>query len=154
MDKEENEKLLRLIDYIALCNGDYRKVDRDTAKKRLEWWEKNKDRIVLEGSEVRKAFDLVFSNYMNVDPNDILVIYEREKKIIWRSYNPCPYLEACKQLSIDTRIFCKEGHHECMNDIIRVVNPNLVFSRSYERIRPYYPYCEESIELANPTKYY
>lgn len=142
------EELLKLVNDIDSCNGNYVEIDSKTAKKRLAWWNKNKDKIRLDGSDVRKAFDLVFFHYMErVDINDIVVIYEDDKKIVWRSFNLCPYLEACKYLNIDTRIFCKEGHHECMNDIIRVINPKLTFSRSYERIRPYFDYCEETIEL-------
>lgn len=146
LQKTRDAKISRVINALLSCS-EWSEIDKMVSRKRLAWYEHNKDKIILVGSDVRKSFELFFCFYADVNPDDVEIIYEDDKKIVWRSYNWCPYLEACKQLKIDTRSFCREGHEKCMDDLVKVVNPNLKFSRSYERIRPHYDFCEETIEL-------
>ena len=125
----------------------YEFINKELLEKRLRWYEENKDKLNLEGSDVRKAYTLFLIKYLGLNPKEVPVVYENERKIIWRSYNFCPVLEACKRLGKDTREVCKKAEVKSVQELISRINPNLRFSRNYEKIRPYIDYCEETIEL-------
>ena len=125
----------------------YEFINKELLEKRLRWYEENKDKLNLEGSDVRKAYTLFLIKYLGLSPKEVPVAYENERKIIWRSYNFCPVLEACKRLGKDTREVCKKAEEKSVQQLISSINPNLRFSRNYEKIRPYINYCEETIEL-------
>ncbi|NIM47119.1 MAG: hypothetical protein GTN40_03105, partial [Candidatus Aenigmarchaeota archaeon] len=77
--------------------GDYDFIWKDSLERRLTWYEENKDKLELDGSEVKKAYTILLLNYMGLDPKEVPVVYEDEKKIIWKSFSWCPVLEACKK---------------------------------------------------------
>lgn len=116
-------------------------------KRRLEWFKENKKNFKLKGTEVRKGFQLVLFEYMGIKPEEVPIIEETEKKITWRAYDFCPYLEAAKNLSLDMRLICKNATEMPVQALLDLVNPKLRFSRDYGKIRPYTEYCEETIEL-------
>lgn len=116
-------------------------------KRRLEWFEQHKDNLKLEGTEVRKGFQLILFEYIGLKPEEVPVIEETEKKITWRSYNFCPYYEAIKKIGADTRQVCKHATEMPVQTLLDAFNLRLRFSRNYEKIRPYTDYCEETIEL-------
>lgn len=149
MNNKEEERIQTKVEQIKRSRGDYRKVHEELKRKRLAWWEANKDKLHLTGSLPRQAFTMGLFEYMEIDPKDIQVVYEDERKITWRSFNFCPILEACKRLGLDTRIICKETDEESVQDFISCLSPRLRFSRSYEKIRPYAEYCEETLELVD-----
>lgn len=127
--------------------GSYEFIAKEMAERRLRWYEENKGKLDLEGSDVRKAYALLLIKYLGLSPEEVPVIYEDERKIVWRSHNFCPTLEACKKLGMDTRKVCKKTTEKPAQELISKINPNLKFSRNYEKIRPYSDYCEETIEL-------
>ena len=127
--------------------GSYEFINKELVEKRLDWYKENKDKIHLKGSNVRKAYTLLLIEYLGLNPEEVPVVYENEGKIVWRSYNFCPVLEACKRLRMDTREVCKKAEEKSVQVLISKINPNLRFSRNYEKIRPYEEYCEEIIEL-------
>ncbi len=127
--------------------GDYSRICEELTQKRLHWYEKNKGRLELEGSDVRKAYTLLLLRYMGLRQEEVPVVYEDEKKIVWRSRNFCPVLEACVRLGLDTREVCRQTEEKPVQELISKINPRLKFSRNYEKIRPYSEYCEEVIEL-------
>ena len=51
----------------------------------------------------RVAFETLFFEYMGLVPADLLIVRESEDEIVWESRNPCPTLEACRSLDLDTR---------------------------------------------------
>ena len=147
---QDNEK--KINDVIAKLQRaqeikSYEFINKELLEKRLRWYEENKDKLNLEGSDVRKAYTLFLIKYLGLSPKEVPVVYENERKIIWRSYNFCPVLEACKRLGKDTREVCKKAEEKSVQQLISSINPNLRFSRNYEKIRPYINYCEETIEL-------
>jgi hypothetical protein len=75
------------------------------------------------------------------------IVKKAEKKIVYRSYDFCPVLEACKALGLDTRRICKLAYEAPTQRFLSRLNPELRFRRNYERIRPHARYCEEVIEL-------
>lgn len=149
MNSEEERRIQNKIEQIKRSGGDYRKIHEELKQKRLNWWEANKDRFKLADSLPKQAFMMVLFDYMGIGLRDIHVVYEDERKITWRSFNFCPILEACKRLGLDTRIICKETNEESVQDFIFCLSPKLRFSRSYEKIRPYAEYCEETFELVD-----
>jgi hypothetical protein len=149
---EERERIIqevleRIKDAKRSDNWDY--INSRQIRRRLGWYEENKDRFNLQGTDVRKAYTLLLIRFMEsgARAEEIPVIYEDEKKIIWRSYNWCPVLEACKRAGLDTREVCRKGYEKSVQLLIEKINPKLRFSRNYEKIRPYAEYCEEMIEL-------
>jgi len=127
--------------------GNYARICDELTQKRLRWYEENKGRLDLEGSDVRKAYALLLLRYMGLRQEEVPIVYEDEKRIVWRSRNFCPVLEACARLGLDTRDVCREAEEKPVQELISKINPRLRFSRNYEKIRPYSEYCEESIEL-------
>lgn len=142
---EVQEKLERIIR--AKESNNWSEINSRQIEKRLKWYEENKGKLKLEGSDVRKAYTLILLEYFKLKEEEVPIIYEDERKIVWRSYNWCPVLEACKIGGFDTREICKKGWERSVQALIEKINPNLKFSRNYEKIRPYYEYCEEIIEL-------
>jgi hypothetical protein len=147
--KEKEKKIQGLHEKIkeALNNKNWLTINSNLSEKRLKWYEKNKNDLILKGTDVRKAYTLLLIKYLKIPPAEVPIIHEDEKKIIWRSYNWCPVLEACKKGGFDTRIVCKNGWEQSTQKFISNINPCLHFTRNYEKIRPYAPYCEEGIEL-------
>jgi len=140
--KEAMAKLLK-----AQEIGSYEFIKEELIKKRLRWYEENKNKIRLDGSDVKKAYTLLLIEYLCLSPKEVPIVYEDPMKIVWRSYNFCPVLEACKRLRMDTREVCKKAEEEPVQALISKINPNLKFSRNYKKIRPHEDYCEEIIEL-------
>jgi hypothetical protein len=63
----------------------------------------------------------------------------------------CPTLEACRILDLDTRRVCRLYNEGATGELLRQVDPRLVFRRNYEKLRPYAAFCEEIIELGART---
>ena len=127
--------------------GDYSDINRKSIENRLRWYEEHKEELVLSGTDVRKAYTMVMLEFMKIDPEEVPVVYEDANRIVWRSYNWCPILEACKRTGHDTRKVCKLGEETSVQLMIEKINPKLRYTRNYERIRPHTDFCEEIIYL-------
>lgn len=147
MNLEDEKRTQQKMEQLASCNGNYSSLHQEFKRKRLDWWEANKDNLSLSGSLPRQAYEMVLLHYMKIAPEEVPVVEETEHKITWVSSNFCPILEACRRLGLDTRVVCKQGTEESVQDLVSQLNPNLVFSRNYKDLRPYGKYCEESFEL-------
>ncbi len=146
MNKKET-MVLWTINQLKASEGNFITISEKQAQRSLAWYKANKDKFTLEGSLPRQAYTLVLLKYMGINPEEVPVVYENERQIIWHSFNFCPYLEACKRLNLDTRVVCKEAYEKSVQVLISCFHPNLKFSRNYSKIRPYKDYCEEIIEL-------
>jgi len=142
----------KLLEY-ALAVGE--EIGRDRAfkileklltQKRIAWLKKNQEKLDLSGTEVEKALQLICQKF-EINPRNLKIIEKTPAKIVYQSFNPCPILEACKVLSLDTREVCKKAYEKSVIDFLKVFNPRLTFKRNYAKIRPYAKYCEETIEL-------
>ncbi len=132
---------------VLLKNKSLEEIKQVIITKRLDWYEKNKDKLNVKGTEVEKAFHILLFDYMQINPEDIKIVERIDNKIVFRSYNYCPILGACKKLGLDTKKVCKAINESSVNDFLKKINPKLEFGRSYEEIRPYKDYCKEWIEL-------
>jgi hypothetical protein len=82
----------------AQKDGGYEEMALETSHKRAAWFRMNKGHLELEGSDVRKAYTLLLIRYLGINPSKVPVVYEDETKIVWRSTNFCPLLEACGKI--------------------------------------------------------
>jgi tRNA(adenine34) deaminase len=147
-DADHEERIQRTAAQLRACRGDYTRIHEELDRRRQAWWETNRDTLRLEGPLPRQAYTMFLLLHLGLDPEDVPVVYEDERTIVWRSFNFCSMLEACIRLGLDTRQVCREGTEESVQRLIERLDPRLRFSRDYsDGIRPYAPYCEESIEL-------
>jgi len=151
MNAQEREALiqremarLRDADEAALCA-----LNEDSIRRRTAWFEQNSDRFAFLSDEpVRAAYALLLARF-GITSEEAPIVYQDENKIVFHSQNFCPTLEACKRLGLDTRFVCKRLNEDATNRLIQLIDPRLRFSRNYEHLRPYSPFCEEMIWLAD-----
>ena len=93
----------------------------------------------------RQVYELLFFEHMGLERDELPVISESPDEIIWLSRNPCPLLEACLTLGLDTRKVCRPVNEKATQAFVSRINPQLRFHRSYEAIRPYAEHCQERI---------
>lgn len=117
--------------------------------RRLKWFTEKKDLLKQYANlnPIECAFRFIYLDHLHIDPKDLEVIRVNPKKMIVRSYNWCPYLEACKRMGLDTKKTCGGINDYAFQVMIKLIDPKLKFSRNYDRIRPYSEFCEEYIEL-------
>jgi hypothetical protein len=137
--------LLHILD--AKKFGNWKEMNSSQTRKRLRWYEANLDKLDLQGSDVRKAYQLLLLEYLKISPEQVPIVEESDTKIVWHSYNECPVISACKRGGFDTREVCSNAYEASVQHLIQKINPSLVFSRNYQKIRPYSEYCEEMITL-------
>lgn len=124
----------------------YREIERQVAEKRLVWFRQNHpvtDRRIR--ASPRSAYQLLFLDYMGLSADLLPIVSETETEIEWLSLNPCPTLEACKTLGLDTRQVCRAVYEKSTQTLVSQLDPQLRFLRSYEEIRPHSPHCRERI---------
>lgn len=129
-----------------LQNHDFRAIEAEVTQRRLAWLEQNhpvqKEQLLLSP---RQAYQLLFFDYMGLSQGDLPVVQETDRGITWLSKNPCPTLEACLRLGLDTRKVCRSANEKSTQAFLSYLDPQLRFMRSYQEIRPYALYCRETI---------
>lgn len=125
-------------------------------QRRAAWIEVHLDEMLLKYaglSPEEQAYRIVFFDHMQINPEHSKMKRISETKIRIDSYNICPYLQACRQLGLETRYVCREIGEPSINKMLAIINPGLKFSRNYDNIRPYNEaFCEEYIELVNSAR--
>jgi tRNA(Arg) A34 adenosine deaminase TadA len=120
-------------------------IEAEVAQKRIKWFQN----VSLEANDLpvspRRAYDVLFFDYMGLDEEELPIVTENEREIVWLSKNPCPTLEACKALELDTRRVCRGAYEKSTQVLVSQLDPELRFQRSYQDIRPYSPSCREMI---------
>lgn len=126
-------------------------MQREVAHKRLTWldelgysrppgWPLPTDPV-----SPRRAFELLFFEYMGLDPAQLPVVAESDSRLTWLSENLCPTLEACTRLGLDTREVCRAVYEKPVQLFLSRLDPRLRFVRDYSHIRPRASHCRESI---------
>jgi len=122
-------------------------LNEDSVLRRVAWYKENKDRLsFLSEDLLDSAYRLLLTRF-GISPEEAPIVSRSENRITFHSQNFCPTLEACKRLGLDTRHVCRCMNEDSTNQLIRQIDPGLTFSRNYEKLRPYSPYCEEMISL-------
>ncbi len=123
-------------------------LERCAVEKRLAWLAANLPAASPGNDPVLEGYRWFYERYLRVSvPKDGEIVERTEKRLVMRWWNPCPTLEACKKLGLDTREVCKKAYHRPVQEFLKQIHPGLGFERNYERIRPYAAYCEEIILL-------
>lgn len=120
-------------------------------KRRLNWLRENIKELKEKYKHLppeEMAHRIIYIEHMNIDPKDSRVRRITPTKIRIDSHNFCPYLEACRDLKLNTEEICKCINHQSFEETVKMIHPNLVFYRNYNNLRPKNTdYCEEYIEL-------
>ena len=118
-------------------------------QRRIKWVEEHLDEMMIKyaGQNLEEqVWKVVYFDHMRINPEHSKMKRVSPLKIRIDSYNFCPYLEACKQLGLDTRVICKEVVEPPIQVMVRMIHPRLNFSRNYQNLRPYNAFCEEYLE--------
>ena len=119
-------------------------------QKRVNWLKEHLAEMLVKYKDLNpeeQAYRIVFFEYMKINPEHSQIVRVSPKKIMIKSYNFCPYLEACRLLDFDTRHVC-QIIEPSIQKMIELINPNLRFSRNYTNVRPHTEdFCEEYLEL-------
>ena len=129
----------------ALRRGDFRALEEASTRKRIAWLEEHGFTGTHRRWTPREAFELLFVEYMGLSLDELPVVAESDDQIVWHSTNPCPTLEACLRLGLDTRHVCRVAFETPVQAFLDALDSRLRFDRSYEAIRPHASYCEEKI---------
>lgn len=123
-----------------------KELNADSIKRRTAWY-KTQGKQLTQGLDPLDAAYQILLNRFHSDETEIPIIHKTDKQIVIHSMNFCPTLEACKILKIDTRFICKRLNENSTDALLKLIDTRLCFSRNYEKLRPYSPYCEEIITL-------
>jgi tRNA(adenine34) deaminase len=123
-------------------------LEECSTQKRLAWLEANAARLDRSANPLLDGYRLFYQLYLGIStPADGEIVAQDERRLVMRWWNPCPTLNACQQLGLDTREICRKAYHRPVEAFLRRIDPRLRFERNYEALRPYTPYCEEIIRL-------
>jgi hypothetical protein len=123
-------------------------LEECVSEKRSAWLERNEKNIERTGDPLVDGYKLFYERYLGLRiPRDGEIIEANDRRIVFRWWNPCPTLEACQALSLDTREICKRAYHRPVQIMLSKIDPRLRFQRNYDALRPQTTYCEESIEI-------
>jgi len=53
----------------------HKSIYQEQAEKRLRWYKANKDRVLLKGSDVRKAYTLLLIEYLRLRSDEVPITY-------------------------------------------------------------------------------
>ena len=138
------EKVKEQLERLTTCS--YEDIETAMLEKRTAWARQHAlEANASDPPSPRQAFEHLFFEYMGLSPTDLVVIAESEARITWLSKNPCPTLDACLRLDLDTRVVCKAISERPTQAFLSQINPRLRFIRDYREMRPYAEHCLESI---------
>jgi hypothetical protein len=124
-----------------------RLYDRACAARRLAWYRRRfSSRPVPGDGPLDQAYRLLLRR-LGIRELEAPVVERSGDRLVFHSRNFCPTLEACRILQLDTRRVCRLYNESATQELLRQIDPRLVFRRNYEKLRPYCEYCEEVIEL-------
>ena len=125
-------------------------LEQCVIEKRLAWLKANLDKVQNEDDPIIDGYRSFYEKYLGISvPKDGEIVEHTEKRLVMHWWNPCPTLEVCKKLGLDTREICKKAYQKPVQEFLKHINPKLRFDRNYESIRPHATYCEEIIELVD-----
>jgi hypothetical protein len=137
-----------------LQRDSFRTIAASITEKRMAWLDRTlPEKQARAGYTPRDAFELLFFEQMGLGRDELPVVSETETEIVWLSCNPCPLLEACNALGLDTRKVCRPINEKATQAFVSRLDPELRFHRSYEEIRPYAAYCRERIVRVDFASY-
>ena len=146
---QRNQSIVKVeIDRLREASEDrLRSYDRKRGESRIQWFHSHRpDRKYPDENSLLKAYHVLLERLQSNEV-ECPVVYKDDRKLVFHSANFCPTLEACRILQLDTRHVCKLYSELSTDRLMKEIHPKLMFIRNYEKLRPYYGYCEEIIEL-------
>ena len=123
-------------------------LEQCVSEKRAAWMERSAGSITSSGDPVLDSFRLFYERYLGLSvPKYGEIVEAGPRRIVSHWWNPCPTLEACQKLGLDTREVCRRVYQQPVEDMLRRIDPRLRFRRNYAVLRPHQSCCEEIIEL-------
>jgi hypothetical protein len=124
-------------------------LEQCVVARRTAWLEQYGPSLERSGNTVTDGFKAFYGRYLGLTlPADGELVEISERRIVSRWRNPCPTLEACRKLGLDTRLVCRLVYEKPVEVLLAGIDPRLRFRRNYAALRPQTDYCEEIIELA------
>ena len=124
-----------------------RLYDRERSEQRLRWFRSHRPDKMFPGHDyLLKAYHVLLERLQSNEA-ECPVIHKDAGRLVFHSANFCPTLEACKILNLDTRKVCRVYNEISTDLLVKEIHPQLKFTRNYKKLRPYWGYCEEIIEL-------
>ena len=120
-------------------------LEQCVTEKRLAWLDAHPEAFERTGNPLLDGYRAFYEVYLGLSPGDGEIVEVTESRIVCRWWNPCPTLEACQRLGLDTRTVCRGAYHGPVDAFLARIDPRLRFERDYEAIRPHAPYCQEII---------
>lgn len=127
--------------------GALEKARNEIINRRLERFERNKDKLKNNESIIEKAYELILEYDMGIDLRFSRIVEKKNNFWLIHSFNYCPILMACELLTLPTTFICKELYEPSIQEVCKLIDKNLMFTRNYNKIRPDYNYCEEMFLL-------
>ena len=120
--EDRERRVQHTVEQLRACNGGHSSIHEELERKRLAWWEDNRERLQLSGPLVRQAYTLLEGcRRLGLDT-----------RVVCR---------AATERSVEALIRRRAN--------LRLACDRLRFKRNYETgMRPYAAYCEEEIWLA------
>lgn len=116
--------------------------------KRRLWLKENFTGTTGGKDPVTEGYHWFYEKYLHVSlPQDGELVLSTPERLVARWRNPCPTLEACQKLGLDTRVVCFKAYHRPVQDFLSTIHTGLRFERNYDCIRPKADFCEEIILL-------
>lgn len=123
-------------------------LEQCVTEKRLAWIDAHLGSLPRSDNTVQDAYHIFFERYLGVKvPQDGEIVEASPGRLVMRWWNECPTLNACTRLGLDTRLVCRASYQRPAEALLQRIDPHLHFARNYDAIRPYMPYCEETILL-------
>lgn len=126
-------------------------LEQCVIEKRLRWMDRYEHSLERTGDPLLDGFNAFYGRYLGVSvPRDGEIIASSAERLVMRWWNPCPTLDACQALGLDTCEICKKVYHAPVQALLSRIDPRLRFERNYAALRPHTDYCEEMILLDAP----
>jgi hypothetical protein len=123
-------------------------LERCVIEKRLQWLDRHLSVLPRSGNPLIDGYRIFYESYLGLSlPEDGQIVEATDDCLVTRWWNTCPTLEACKTLGLDTREVCRKAYHRPVEVFLSKIDPRLTFRRNYDALRPYAPYCEETIAI-------
>ncbi len=124
-----------------------REHDRVSAEHRLQWFEDSAGTSAFRsGDPLEDAYALLLRR-LGISADQAPIVEKSQSNLVFHSKNPCPTLQACELLGLDTRLVCRHYNEGATDALVKCIDRRLRFTRNYDRLRPYSEFCEEMIIL-------
>jgi len=100
-----------------------------------------------EMKSMEDLLKLFYYDFLRLKKEDVEIVKLTDRELVTISRNPCPILKLAQILNIDTRYTCKLVSETVCKYVLKKINPDLVFERDYNYIRPYKDGCLERIYI-------